>query len=706
MQATQASFLDILGTANTQFVIPVYQRVYSWQRKECEDLWDDIVRAGQEGKPHFVGSVLYIPETNATLTSIKKMLLIDGQQRMTTLSLIMAAFVEYLMEDESRASFLQDTKISSLRRSYLYNDDDYAGDSRYKLILSQDDKDTLFSIVGDAALPSDCAQLLIDNREFFKSKMMVRGFNAQQFWAGLRSIQVIDTQLDAGVDNAQLIFESMNSKGKALTPTDLIRNYILMSLPNAEQTKLYEGYWHPTERLFGRNGDREFNAFIWYWLWLKVPMRKPREDDAYAEFKRFKKDIFEGTTEELLAELLSYARWYACMFLDKETDRELALRFERVSDLDVKPIRPLMLTLNAAYAEGDMSHDDFLKACDAIESFLFRRAVCGKLTTGLNTFFAAMYRDLSQQADIAQYVCAMLLIHGPNMTAYFPTDEEFQQAFISRDCYYRFSKTKYYLERIENSFHPKEPIDADDYSIEHIMPQTLAVSSEWQVMLGENWEEVHETCCNSLGNLTLTGYNSELSNKSFTDKQNDPSTGYKISSLSLNRPLADLPVWNRGSIEQRSATLAKLAVNIWAYPKVPSEVVDQYRPSKATGEEPIWTIEDNHAWVADGGICHDLFEAFTARIEEEHPDWEQYVTKFYIGYRSGPRKMHLSIHPRKGDGGRLAIGLPRPVEELDDSLDIAKDKRSAGGFGPGMPTFVNLPHAGEIEHVIALVNQC
>lgn len=706
MQATQASFLDILGTANTQFIIPVYQRMYSWQRKECEDLWEDIVRAGQEGKPHFVGSVLYIPESDATLTSIKKMLLIDGQQRMATLSLILTAFVECLEEDETRASFLQDTKISSLRRSYLYNDIDYAGSSRYKLILSQDDKETLFGIVGEAALPEDGSQLLIDNFDYFKSKMLVRGFNAQQFWVGLRNIQVIDTQLDAGVDNAQLIFESMNSKGKALTPTDLIRNYILMSLPNAEQTKLYEGYWRPMERLFGRNGDREFNAFIWYWLWIKVPSRKPKEDDAYTEFKRFRKDIFEGTTGDLLAELLSYAKWYASMFLGKETDLDLSLRFGRICDLDVKPIRPLMLTLYAAYVEGDLTRDDFLEVCDAIESFLFRRAVCGRLTTGLNNFFAGMYRDLNQHVNIAQYVCATLLIHGPNMTAYFPTDKDFQQAFSSRDCYYRFSKTKYYLERLENSYHPKEPIDVDDYSVEHIMPQTISASSEWKAMLGDDWERVHEELCNSLGNLTLTGYNSELSNKPFIDKQSDSATGYKISSLSLNRSLAEMPEWNQAAIEARSAALAKRAVGVWRFPEVLPEVVDQYRPSKTTGEEPIWTIEDNHAWVAVGGICYELFEAFTARIEEEHPDWEQYVTKFYIGYRTSGRKMHLSIHPRKGDGGRLAIGLPKPIEDLEDPIRITKDKRSAGGFGPGMPTFVNLPNTGEIEHVMALVNQC
>lgn len=185
--------------------IPVYQRLYSWQRKQCEDLWEDVARAGLEGKPHFVGSILYVPETDATLTSIKKMLLIDGQQRMATLSLALAAFIEYLEEDEARSAFLQDTKVSSLRRSYLFNNIDYTGEARYKLILSQDDKDTLFSIVGDAARSEGCSQLLVDNYNFFRGRMLGHGFDARRFWAGLRSIQVIDTQLDSATDNAQLV---------------------------------------------------------------------------------------------------------------------------------------------------------------------------------------------------------------------------------------------------------------------------------------------------------------------------------------------------------------------------------------------------------------------------------------------------------------------------------------------------------------------
>mgnify|MGYP003374512828 FL=1 len=241
MKATEANLLDLMGVAKMQFVIPVYQRVYSWSVKECEVLWDDVMRAGRDDVSHFVGSMLYIPESESSATSISRVLLIDGQQRMTTFSLMIAALADYLEGNPDKAGFLGDLKISALRKNYLFNDDDYNGLARYKLVLSQDDKETLFSIVSRSPVPDEKSDRIVENYAFFREKMRGKSFDPARLWAGLNRVQVIDTKLTAGVDNAQLIFESMNSKGKPLTPIDLIRNYVLMSLPNDEQTKLYEG---------------------------------------------------------------------------------------------------------------------------------------------------------------------------------------------------------------------------------------------------------------------------------------------------------------------------------------------------------------------------------------------------------------------------------------------------------------------------------
>ena len=707
MKANEANLLDLMGVAKMQFIIPVYQRVYSWGVKECAVLWDDVMRAGRDNATHFVGSMLYIPESESSATSISRVLLIDGQQRMTTFSLMIAALANYLEDNRDKAGFLGDLKISALRKNYLFNDDDYNGLARYKLVLSQDDKGTLFSIVSGSPMPDDKSGRIVENFAFFCEKMHGKSFDPARLWAGLNRVQVIDTKLTAGVDNAQLIFESMNSKGKPLTPIDLIRNFVLMSLPNDEQTKLYEDYWHPIERLFGQGGEEEFNAFIWYWLWLKVPNRLPKENEAYHEFKRYSTDDYDGDTEGLLKELREYARRYSSLFLGKEEDSDLRRVFARIASLDVKQIRPLLMLLYSVYEQDKIDRSAFLRISETIESFLFRRAVCGRLTTGLNNFFAGMYRSLEDQNDIEEYVTAMLLIHNSSMTAYFPTDEHFTEEFRTRDCYNRFSKKRYYLERMENWHHPKEPISADDYQIEHVMPQTIDDEHGWKESLGVNWEDIHDRLCNNLGNLTLTGYNQEYSNRSFSDKLNLPDRGLKCSPLYLNKSIASHGKWGEKEIEQRADELAREACEIWKYPNLPTEIVDKYRPSRGeTGEATTWTLQENHPTFAEGGLNRKLFEEVRESVLSAHPTWESYITRYYVGFRSGKRTLHAVLEGRTSKGGWIAVGLAKSMDDLVDPEDMCQDKRSQGGFGPGLPTYVALRNADDIPAVLELIKQC
>ncbi|MDO4796714.1 MAG: DUF262 domain-containing protein [Coriobacteriales bacterium] len=707
MYAVSANFLDLLGSNLTQFVIPVYQRVYSWDEKECRDLWNDVMRAGRTGQPHFIGSFLYTPEAASSATSIKRWLLIDGQQRMTTLSLMLSAFLDYIEEDESRASFLTDVKPRSLRRKYLFNDDDYIGEARYRLVLSQDDRETLHALVSNQPLPDIYSRKLVENRQFFADRVRGVGFDPAVLWAGLNSLLIIDTSLDGIKDNAQLIFESMNSKGKPLTPIDLIRNFILMSLPSQQQAQLYNNWWRPIEQTFGSENERDFNAFIWYWLWLKVPARRPREDEAYEEFKGYVQDEHRDEDPQgLLAELRDYARRYACMFMGREKDVDLRERFDRIASLDVKPIRPLMLSLYTLWETTDrLSKDAFIRLCDYVESFLFRRSVVGRFTTGLNNFFAGMYRELETCADPEEYVTAMLLVHSHGMTAYFPTDDDFSEQLRSRDLYHRFSKSRYYLERLENSAHPKQPIPTDLYQIEHVMPQKVDSSPEWREMLGADWQDVHDRLCNTLGNLTLTGYNQEYSNHSFKDKLDLKPGGLRMSFLHLNETIVDHAVWDEKAIIDRAETLAKEALQAWPYPSLEESVVDKYRPKKERKPDAGWTLEDNHPAFMPGGECHALFGMLCSVIEDERPDWEQYVAKYYVGFRTGGSKLRIAIQERVSNGS-LAIALPKSVDELIDPEGIAQDKRAAKGFGPGCPTRVDLRKAEDIDAVMRLVVQC
>lgn len=708
MQANMASFLSLLGASTVQYVIPVYQRKYAWEEDDCRVLWDDIMRAGKHNRAHFIGSVLHIPEGASTITGMKKHLLIDGQQRMTTLTLLLEAFVEYLEENPAQAEFLTDIKVSGLRKNYLYNDDDYNGDARYKLSLSQEDKSTLHAIVARTALPQDASPRLLSNLESFRGWIGGRAFNPQHLWTGLLNLQAIDTELAAGIDDAQLIFESMNSKGKPLSPTDLIRNYVLMSLPEKEQTILFETYWQPLEDTFKNVqwGDYEFNAFMWYWLWIKVPERKPVENEVYDEFKRFKQDDFDGTTEDLLQELLRFAHHYADMFLGKEKNRDLKEAFERIRRLGVKPIRPLMMVLYDEVDAGRLDRDALLRLCDTFESYLFRRAVVGRFTTGLNSYFAGIYRDLDKQPDVELYVTAMLLTHDRNMTAYFPTNAHFYEALTTRDCYNRFAKRGYLLESLENAQHPKQPINVGmEYQIEHIMPQAIDDKVEWQKMLGDGWQIIHEELCNNLGNLTLTGANSELSNNPFHQKLNDPQYGFKKSPYALNAYVKEQNIWSRKQIEERASILGKLALDIWRYPEIDKEVIDSLKPKKKRDQE-AWTLRERHPCFLEDGKCQPLFNEITERIAAEHPDWEQYVMKYYVGYRTGGKKLRLALQGRTSGKGRIALCLPRSIDDLNDPKDLCVDKRAAQGIGPGCPTLLYYSHESDLDDIMALLNQC
>ena len=708
MRATQARFLDLLGADRTQFIIPVYQREYSWDTPQLEDLWNDVTLAGKDGMTHFIGSFLYIPEEDSTATSIHRKLLIDGQQRMTTLSLLLAALLDFLDEDDSRAQFLTDLSPKSLRKSYLFNDD-YRGESRYKLVLSMDDKATMHTLVDGSQLPEHPVRRLVEAKAFFTNKIRSRNVSPKTLWDGLNKLVIIDTELNPNEDNAQLIFESMNSKGKPLTPIDLVRNFILLSLPADRQKELYDQYWSHIEHLFGQDAEYEFNAFLWYWLYLKIPERNPKQDNAYHDFKYYVQNHdLDREPETILSELLAYATRYARLFLGQEPDPSLKRRFDRINSLGVRPVRPLLMCLYTLMDERKLTKDEFGSLCDTIESFLFRRMVVGKSTQGLNKMFAGMYRRLDDAANPKTCLTALLLAPENNATGYFPDDGEFAEALTTRDIYNGLKKGKQYLlERLENSYHPKEPINSGKYQIEHVMPQTIDDSDAWKTMLGPDWQNIHDTLCHTLGNLTLTGYNQEYSNKSFPEKQNLQPGGFKYSQLSLNLYIADRNVWNAEIIRQRAEKLADRACKIWPRPTLQENIIDQYRPRpRTTSRSGSWTIETSQPELAPGGKCHELFEQLQQALREAQPDWTLGVKKNYVGYYSEYGKaLHIVIKARPSLT-RLAIGLNATVDDLDDPNGYAQDKRPCGGFEAGCLTRVDLRSAEDIPEVMRLINQC
>lgn len=702
MKADDRSLLEILSASNAQYVIPVYQRSYSWTKKQCGELWEDIKLSSELNHSHFLGSILAIPQGIRTEdgSDLERHLIIDGQQRLTTLTLILQNFYEYLSEHPEYCQSIGMT-LSKFRTKYLY-DDGYFDTDRYRLVLSATDADTLFSIIDVSPRPGNTSHLLEDNYYYFRDKMRSNDFNPRRFWNGIKNLHVIYTELIPGKDNPQLIFESMNSKGLDLTPIDLARNYILMSLPTQEQNDLYNNYWRHVEALFGTETE-DFNRFLWYWLSLKLTPQQPKKTEVYKYFKHYVDTEYgERHRDDLLRDILRNAEHYARLFLGKETDKDLRAAFQRIASLKVAPSRPLMLAIYDSYDRGNLPKADFLSICILIESYLFRGIICGTKTAGLNRFFASMYKKLLDNCtDITDYINMTLSMPS----AHFPTDDEFSTALQERDCYAKFANVcSYMLHRIENHRHPNETI-GDGYQIEHIMPQSITKSSEWQNMLGEQWPQIHEQYCNRLGNLTLTGYNQKYSNRPFEEKRDMPDFGFSHSPLFLNRDIGGQMQWGVDAIKRRGERLSQEALQIWPHP----EIDEQLRQSLQSGRQTKrkWSIEENHPYLANGGPAHALFQALRTRIADEFPQWEEYVTRYYIGYRKGK---HGLIRIEGQQSGELAIGLPKPIEELDDPERLCVDKRSVtdgkpSGWLGGAKTYLKVSDGNQLDAVMRLVKQ-
>lgn len=308
MQTRQQMFLDVIGAPDTRFVIPVYQRVYSWSKRQCDELWMDVCRAGRAKTTHFVGTVLYAPETVSDTGVSRQLDIIDGQQRTATLTLIMIALAQYLR----KRSLTLDAGIdaSFLEERYLYAG---AGAHRSgKLQLSRTDRATLQAVLDGSELPQEVSERVVDNFHLFCKKMESEDFDPQQLWDGMCQLLVIDAEL-GGADQPQLIFESLNSKGVPLTTADLVRNYLLIASTHDDQTRLYREYWEPIEGMFGDDpGSAKLNSAIRAWLSIRFPkVRIHDKSETYSVFKTYLEDEYDGTKEDLLDEMRSFCLMWA-----------------------------------------------------------------------------------------------------------------------------------------------------------------------------------------------------------------------------------------------------------------------------------------------------------------------------------------------------------------------------------------------------------
>ena len=595
MQAHESLLLPLLGNQAGRFVVPVYQRRYSWDEEQCAQLWEDIVTTGRvAGSPHFTGSIVTISDDVFDLSGVNPVLIIDGQQRITTITLLLIALYRYSKNHpDDNLSFswgeIQD-------RGFLF--DKYrTGDAHYELTLSEDDRDTMKSLIDNLVNPDvkiiTDSQRLLANLAFFEARLEAID-DPNVVWSGMQRLEVVYVALKQGADNPQLIFESMNSTGKQLSSADLIRNFILMGHVN--QNNLYKTYWHPIEELLGTSTDDEvFDEFIRAYLTCINAPTVVSKRDVYAAFKRHHEAGGYGRTvpvESLLKEMARFAGYYAAINGGPCDDGDVKRILERISKLDASVATPLIMSFMDDYESNGgnaITRDDLLELLRLTESYLFRRAVCYGASQGLNKFLPSIIARLNRvQDEGGNYVQAFqaMLLNETATARRFPRDDEFALALRTRDSYH-FRRALFMLGTIENSFHPKDERDfsTGTYTIEHIMPQNALAHEEWRKMVGDVTEEEFESLLHNIGNLTLTAYNSELSDGTFQEKKERVIGGYANDYMSISAELHDAEEWTPASIAMRAERLIGIALNIWTAPKLDDATRKLYSQDHKVAEQ-------------------------------------------------------------------------------------------------------------------------
>ncbi len=674
MEADKNTLLNFIkDNQKNQLVIPIYQRVYSWEKEQCKQLWDDIIKIGGDDKMdgHFIGSILYV--LDRITHSNNALLIIDGQQRLTTITLLLTALRNHLSDEVKR---------KEIEDHYLINSDK-DGDKKFRLILSESDKDTLLSLIDkDRRKPSEPSSKIVENFKLFE-EWVSNTDKLETIFKGLEKLMIVEIALEKGKDDPQLIFESMNSKGIELTQTDLIRNYIVMETEIEKQEGFYNKYWRAMEEEFKQN-KKWFDRFVRHYLTIKTK-EIPNINKVYVALKDYRQKEGIGI-EDLLKDLQKYCGYFCRIVFKKEANKDLNKALGFLVDLERDVIYPLLLELYSDYSDGVLSKDDFRRSIALIESYICRRAVCGIPSNRLNKLFASFAKHIQKDEYFKS-----LKAHFGSLTnnQRFPNNDEFKDRFITID-FYKFQKKEYFFERLEN-FDTKEPVNTKGLTTEHIMPQTL--TQEWEKDLGENFQEIHDKYLHTIGNLTLTGYNPEYSNKSFQEKR-DMEKGFKDSPLRLNQGLRDLKFFGEEEIKKRANDLADLALKIWTYPKLDAETLEKYKPKKDK-EKKVYDLSS----YKFSPHSRELFDTLSKGIKALDERITENFNQDYISYKFSKNFVDIVVQTKD-----LKLYLNMKFNELQDEKNLARDMTNKGHLGNG-DIEVKLETKENILYCLGLIKQ-
>lgn len=570
---------------NVRFVVPVYQRPYSWGEEQCAQLWDDILNTGRKPSSlHFTGSIVTIQDGQLSQEGVAPLLLIDGQQRITTITLLLVALARYARTCKKTLTF---TTSEILTCGYLTNHF-RSGEDYYKLTLSKGDREDYRNLIdavcNDIEPELDSSSTLSRNLAFFERRIQALD-DVDVVWKGLQRLEVVSIALTQGKDDPQVIFESMNATGKDLTNADLVRNFVLMSYPMNEQQDLYRTYWAPIEQILATDTvafDTAFDDFIRSYLTIVHAPTSMAKVDVYTAFKRYV--LFNGFNENdrmknLSLKLKRFCRYYVAVTRGQVEDEELAQALTRIAQLDTATVNPLLISLYDGYEHHEFTRDDFLRMLEVVESYLFRRSACDCPTSALAPFFSSLIARIdavrSEEGNVTDAFMAMLL-NEENTPQRFPTDAEFAHALATRDAH-SHAHVLYLLARIDEHLEPTDAsvLEAYNWSLEHVMPMRALKDDAWCQALGADPERAFEACINNIGNLTLTPHPFDAQEGSFEQKQ----TRIAESPIALSTDILAATEWGPECIRARAEHLVAQALDIWKRPELPEGAGRAFRLS-------------------------------------------------------------------------------------------------------------------------------
>ncbi len=557
MKGSECRLFKFMEGSSTRFIIPVYQRNYDWKTENCKQLYDDLVKVIKSNRSnHFFGSIVSVYEPTGKDTVY---LIIDGQQRLTTVSLLFLAMYNLLEEGKIVA-----TKLTLNQQIFDYLVDRYQPEeTRVKLKPIKNDQRAFQKLFDRNEEPVHESNLTT-NYQYFYERIQKQEISIDELFDAICRLIIINIELN-GEDNPQLIFESLNSTGLDLSEGDKIRNFILMGLPSEQQNAYYQKYWNKIEEYT----KYDVSAFVRDYLSLKQQVI-PAQKKIYLTFKEYVEGL-SIDTEKLLIDLLAYAKRYQILLSGGAKNRRLDSCIDRLNRLETTVTRPFFLEVLRLYDTKTLDISEVTEIFLITENYLFRRNICNLPTNALNKIFLTLHREIvrydgTEEKYIDKFKYALF---SKKDRARFPNDEEFGIAFTEREIYKMNSKNKVYIfERLENFGTDEDKdiyrhCDEGIYSIEHIMPQHL--TPNWERELGEDCDQIHETWLHRIANLTLTAYNSKYSNNSFSDKKT-MKNGFLHSGIRMNTYIAQKERWTLDELEKRSQYLLDRALEIWKLP--------------------------------------------------------------------------------------------------------------------------------------------